>query len=204
MWWLSGEASRGRRWEQIKFCGFKGAEWELTKQRWCLFSLWLVMGGCSQHKHMPSWLAHFLPHSTSLRRATQAQDTTAGPLCSLSLHEHIHAICMLRAPWWTRSLNACYQCTNIWEKRCSDIWDQRTDRTAKIQKSSKSDFFQWNYQQFTTFYKSWQDWSVIFVLLQLFLQTLLSLFFFLILADSVHQSQLNRNVSVFIQDLWCK
>lgn len=128
MWWLSGEASRGRRWEQIKFCGFKGAEWELTKQRWCLFSLWLVMGGCSQHKHMPSWLAHFLPHSTSLRRATQAQDTTAGPLCSLSLHEHIHAICMLRAPWWTRSLNACYQCTNIWEKRCSDIWDQRTER----------------------------------------------------------------------------
>lgn len=75
----------------------RAVEWELTEQRWCLFSLWLVMGGCSQHKHMPSWLTHFLPHSTSLRWATQAQDTTAGPLYSLPLHAYVHAICMLTA-----------------------------------------------------------------------------------------------------------
>lgn len=66
------------------------------------------MGGCSQHKHMPSWLAHFLPRSTSPRWATQAQDTTAGPLYSPPLPRHIHAICMLTALWSTRRLNACY------------------------------------------------------------------------------------------------
>ncbi|TNN58268.1 hypothetical protein EYF80_031508 [Liparis tanakae] len=36
------------------------------------------MADCSQHKHMPSWLTHFLLRSTSpVCWATQAQDTTA-------------------------------------------------------------------------------------------------------------------------------
>lgn len=113
IWWLCKGASRGRRWEQIKSRGSKeqarSGEWELTERRWCLFSLWLVMGGCSQHKHMPSWLAHFLPHSTSLHWATQTQDTTAGPLYSLCLCMRTSTLyaCSLLL-WSTRSLNACY------------------------------------------------------------------------------------------------
>lgn len=54
---------------------------EQTERCWCLFSLWLAMGGCSQHKHMPSWLTHFLLHSASQHWATQAQDTTASCAC---------------------------------------------------------------------------------------------------------------------------
>lgn len=54
---------------------------EQTERCWCLFSLWLVVGDCSQHKHMPSWLTHFLLHSTSQHWATQSQDTTVRCVC---------------------------------------------------------------------------------------------------------------------------
>ena len=52
------------------------------------------MGDCSQHKHMPSWLTHFLLHSTSQRWATQAQDTTASCVCvCVCMCVYLHA-CM--------------------------------------------------------------------------------------------------------------
>lgn len=99
---------------------------------------------------MPSWLAHFLPHSTSLRRATQAQDTTASPLYSLPLHAYIHAICMLTA-LVVDTESECmlsWQVTNICEKyestwtalkhvlaqhkgRYSALMDQYIDRYEK-------------------------------------------------------------------------
>lgn len=74
---------------------------EQTKRRWCLFSLWLVMGDCSQHKHMPSWLTHFLLLSTSQHWATQAQDTTASCACVSGVCVHLHTcMCGMCARWF--------------------------------------------------------------------------------------------------------
>lgn len=71
---------------------------EQTERCWCLFSLWLVVGDCSQHKHMPSWLTHFLLHSTSQCWATQSQDTTARCVCIyVCICMHAHTVCMLTA-----------------------------------------------------------------------------------------------------------
>lgn len=76
----------------------KERDGEQTKRCWCLFSLWLVMGDCSQHKHMPSWLTHFLLHSISQRWATQAQNTTARCVCV--------CVCCLFA-----CMYVCYACS---------------------------------------------------------------------------------------------
>lgn len=86
----------------------RDGEREQTKQCWCLFSLWLVMGDCSQHKHMPSWLTHFLLHSTSQHWATQAQDTTARVcMCvCVCLHACIPYACSLLL-WFTWTHTIC-------------------------------------------------------------------------------------------------
>lgn len=98
----------------------KERDGEQTKRCWCLFSLWLVMGDCSQHKHMPSWLTHFLLHSTSQHWATQAQKTTARCVraCVACLHAWMHACSLLL--WFTQTHNVCahlnlhYICVFAW------------------------------------------------------------------------------------------
>lgn len=95
-------------------------EWdgEQTERCWCLFSLWLVMGDCSQHKHMPSWLTHFLLHSTSQRWATQAQNTTARCVCAcVLLCICMHVCSLLLWLTWTHTVCAhfgLYACAFAW------------------------------------------------------------------------------------------